>query len=84
MVISRAVSDTGGRTDILAISRTGLGRVSIITGLRIKTKIFADIKRTFNPAVRTFIGSIYVSHRLTIRRLGAGRYSITGSKGSAA
>ena len=73
MVISRAVSDAGGCADILAISRTGLGRVSIITGLRIKTKIFADIKRTFNPAVRTFVGSIYVSQRLTVRRLSAGR-----------
>ena len=73
MVISRAVSDTGGRTDILAISRTGLGIISIIAGLRLETKIFAGVKRTFNTAVRTFVGSIYVSHSLAIRRLGTGR-----------
>ena len=73
LVISRAVSDAGGRTDILAVSRTAFGSVSIIAGLRIETKIFAGIKRTFNAAVRTFFGSIYVSHSFTIRRLGAGR-----------
>ena len=83
-VISRAIFSAGRWADIFTLCRTSFGGISIIAGLRIETKIFAGIKRTFNAAVRTFIGSIYVSHCFTIRRLGAGRYGITGSKSGAA
>ena len=68
----------------MAVGGAGLGGVGVIAGLRVETKIFCCVKRTFNPVVRAFVGGIFISHCLTVRGLGAGRQSITGCKSGAA